>query len=184
MRNKQINLLPVSRQRLNVRSYYLRFGVVAIALATALLIVATVLLIPTYVFLTGSASTKTTQLAHIQSTLSSSKEVALSARLKALSNEAKTLAGLADKPSASKIFSSVLHISRPGIIILGFTYTPVTGRGKDILVLSGKATTRNALRNYQLSLQSAPFATSVDLPVSAYAKDTNIPFLITMKLTI
>jgi hypothetical protein len=57
------------------------------------------------------------------------------------------------------------------------------GKAPGTLSVSGIAVTRGALRAYQLALQSAPFAVAANLPVSAYAKDTDIAFTITVTLT-
>lgn len=182
MRNELINLLPADRRDLLEREYRYRFGVVVIWLGTLLVAVAAVLLLPTYVFLAGSASAKDAHLASIRSALSSSDQAALSARLSTLSNDAATLMALSRSPSVSKVVSAVLAVSRPGITVSGFTYTAAFGKVAGTLALSGTAATRDALRSYQLALQSAPFARSADLPVSAYAKDTNIDFIITITL--
>jgi hypothetical protein len=40
------------------------------------------------------------------------------------------------------------------------------------------------LRSYQLALQGASFARAVDLPVSAYAKDADIAFTVTITLAL
>jgi len=55
--------------------------------------------------------------------------------------------------------------------------------GKKILSVSGTAANREALRTYQLALQGAPFTLTAALPVSAYAKDSDIAFTITITLS-
>lgn len=182
MHNELINLLPADRRDLLEREYRYRFGVVVIWLGTLLVAVAAVLLLPTYVFLAGSASSKDAHLASIRASLSSSDQAALSARLSMLSDDAATLMALSRSSSVSKVVSAVLAVSRPGVTVSGFTYTAAAGKAAGTLALSGTAATRDALRSYQLALQSAPFARSADLPVSAYAKDTNIDFIITITL--
>lgn len=176
------NLLPLERRNQLAREYRYRFGVVAVSLVILLLLAAAALLSPTYLFLMGSATAKEARLTGIQASLSSSDQVALSARLATLSSDAAALTALADAPSASAIIRAVLAISRAGITISGFTYTPISGTTPATLALSGTSATRDALRSYQLALQNAPFARSVDLPVSAYAKDANISFTITILL--
>jgi len=153
-----------------------------VALFVALVLAAALLLLPTYVFLTGNAQAKEAHLITIKSTLSSADEVALSARLKALSNDAAALLLLSKRPSASAIIRSALAVSRPGIILTGYIYTPIAGKNSNTLALTGVASARDALRNYQLALQNSPFALSADLPVSAYAKDADIAFTITITL--
>lgn len=176
------NLLPPGRKKEFLRKYVLRVGVVSIVLVTALVFIAAVLLLPTYVFLTKSIGTKEAHLASIESALSSSDEVALSVRLAALATDARILIDLAGTPSPSRIIRTVLSIQHTNIFLSGFIYTPTANKVPGTLAISGMAKTRDALRTYQLALQKAPFALSADLPVSAYAKDSDITFTISITL--
>lgn len=183
MNDKLTNLLPLERQHELFREYFLRLSVVFIALVTALVLVAAMLLLPTYIFLTQSAATKEARLANIESVLASSDEKILSAHLNTLSSNATILLATEKISSVSAILRSALAVPRNGISLSGFVYAPATGNVPGSLSLSGTSQTREALRAYQLALESAPFAVSADLPVSAYAKDTNIVFTITVILT-
>ncbi len=182
MYNELTNLLPEERQRALSRAYFWRLGAVVAVLVTILVAVAGLLLLPIYVFLTQSAATKQAHLTSIESALSSANEANLSARLAALPSDAAVLSSLGSAPSASATLRAALAIARPGIILTGFAYTPAGGGTPGILVISGTAATRDALRTYQLALQNDPFATAANLPVSAYAKDTNIVFTISVTL--
>lgn len=182
MNNELTNLLPFRRQRALSRNYFLRLGVVGAVLLGILIFASAVLLLPMYVFLADAARAKETRLASIESALSSADEKALSARLVALTSDAATLTALANAPSVSNIIRAVIAVSRPGIALSGFAYTPAANKVPGTLALSGTAATRDALRKYQLALQGAPFALSATLPVSAYAKDTDIAFTITITL--
>ena len=182
MREGLTNLVPIERQRSFTREYLLRLGVVAAALVAALAVVATVLLIPTYVFLMSMKGVKTARLSTIVTTLTSSDEMKLSERLMTLSNDATTLRALSGAPAASVVIRSLLDLSRPGITLSGINYTRADKTKEGTLIVTGAAVTRDALRNYQRTLAEAPFAHGADLPVSAYAKDSNIPFTITITL--
>ncbi len=182
MRNEFTNLLPPERQRAVSREYYLRLGVVTAVLITGIVIAAAVLLLPTYVLLMGSSKAKEMRLADIKATTSSSEEAALSARLAAFSSSAAILTKLSDNPSASRIIHSILEVSRPGIKFSHFAYTTASSKSPHTLTLSGTSVTRDALRNYQLALQNSPLVLSANLPISAYAKDSNITFAISITL--
>lgn len=176
------NLLPYDRWRALSREYVVRLLVVLVMLTIVYVIIAGVLLLPTYVFLSQSAQSKEARIASLETSLTTADEVALSARLASLSANAARLVTLAQAPSLSTILRAVLEVSRPGIKLHGFTYTPAVGGTKGILTVSGTSLTRDALRNYQLALQSSPTVTGAELPVSAYAKDTDISFTITLTL--
>ncbi|MDE2173507.1 MAG: hypothetical protein KGJ31_02845 [Patescibacteria group bacterium] len=182
MHRELTNLLPLERRRALRRDYVLRLGVIAALFVSALFFIAAALLLPTYVFLTGSFKVKETHLANIESTLSSVSQKTISDRLAALSDHAATLIAITNTPFASVVIREVLAIPRPGITLSGFVYTPAARGRPGVVTVSGTAATRDTLRNYQLALEGASFALSADLPVSAYAKDTAISFTITVTL--
>ncbi|MFZ3043559.1 MAG: hypothetical protein WA058_00400 [Minisyncoccia bacterium] len=183
MNNRLTNLLPPERQRILFREYFLRLGVVIAVLVTILMCIAALLLLPTYVFLLRSESAKGSQLANVESILASADEKTLSAHLTALSKDAAVLVALGKLPSPSVLVRSALAVPRSGVTVSGLVYAPATSKTPSTLAISGVATTRDALRSYQLALQSAPFAANADLPVSAYAQDADISFTITVTLT-
>lgn len=183
MHSDLIDLLPPERRNALAREYLVRFSVVGLLFVTLLTLAAAVLLLPTYVLLSESARAKEAHLATIESTFSSAAGATLSARLAKLSDNAAVLSALARAPSASATLRAALTIARPGILLSNLAYTPADGAVAGKLVLSGTAATREALRGYQLALSSAPFSAAANLPVSAYAKDSNISFSITVTLT-
>ncbi len=182
MHNERTNLLPPERQRALSRDYLMRLGVITAILLTVLVFAAILLSIPTYMFLAKSMDTKEKHLAHIESAFSSAEEKALSARLAALSGDAALLIALGKTPSASATIRNALAVAHTGVTLSGFTYTPAAPKVPATLKISGNAATRDVLRGYQIALSSAPFAASADLPVSTYAKDTNISFTIIVTL--
>lgn len=182
MHNELTNLLPIERQRALGREYVIRVLVIAVVFANLLILATAVLLLPTYALLTDSARTKKEHLANIESTFASTNEAAISARLTALSDKAAILTTLAQSPSASRTVQSVLEVPRPGVTLSMFSYVPKSDDGTRALQISGVAKTRDALRSYQLALSGASFVQSANLPVSAYAKDSDIGFTIAITL--
>jgi len=183
MHNELTNLLPPERQGALRRDYATRLVVVGIVLVTILIVVAGILLFPTYVYLSSSQSAKQARLTSINTALSSANEIELSTRLIALKNDAAVLSALAKAPSAVANVRALLALPTPGILLTGISYSTTGGKTPGSqLTVSGTAQTRDALRGYQLALQGAPFARVVALPVSAYAKDSDIDFTITITL--
>lgn len=190
MYSNMTNLLPPERRRLLVRDYRVRLAVVALSFIIVLTCIAAILLLPTYIFLTKKVSTSETRLAGIESTLTSSDEKSLSVRLAALTNNVTALGALGNVPSASAFIRDALAVPHTDISISSIAYVPAmkiqykkpVGSKPGTLTIVGVAATRDALRNYQLALQNAPFAQSVNLPVSAYAQDIDITFTITITL--
>lgn len=182
MPDERTNLLPRERVHRLVLEYYLRFGVVVVSIAVCIGIVSSILLVPTYIFLAKSERAKETHLASIQTAIASYDDGTLSASLSALSNEAEAITELSKGPSVSTIMRLALTLPHPGITLSDLTYTPATSKSPCTLALSGTAQTRDALRRYQMALQGSSFVISANLPVSAYAKDTDITFTITVTL--
>lgn len=183
MHNELTNLLPLERQRALTREYFLRLSIVGVVLLTLLALIAAALLLPTYVYLSKSMGAEEARLAAIESALSATNGASLSERLSALTKNAALLTALSDAPSASGIVRTALAVPRPGIKLSGLIYTPSAAKAAGgTLAVSGIAATRDALRNYQLALQGSPFVLTAALPVSAYAKDSDITFAITITL--
>ncbi len=176
------NLLPEERRRALDRGYLLRLGTVAILAVVLLFACAAALLVPTEVFLADAINTKNARLTVLNNSLDSADAAALSARLATLGNNVSAVSTLATVPHASSVMSEILAIVHPSIVLTGFTYVPPVKKAPATIAVSGTAATRDALRSYQLALQSAPFASAVDLPVSAYAQDANISFTMTVTL--
>lgn len=182
MSNERTNFLPPARVRILRREYFFRLGVVGLVLVTVLSVVAGVLFFPTYVYVAASIQAKEAMLASSEASSSAMNEADLEVRLKALSKNIVMLTALGKKRTASAITSQVFAIPRAGIQISNSSYVRGTAEKPDTFTITGSAATRDALRTYQLALQGAPFVRAANVPVSAYAKDTNIPFVITVTL--
>ncbi|HUQ30436.1 MAG TPA: hypothetical protein VM103_02865 [Candidatus Paceibacterota bacterium] len=183
MYSELTNLLPEDRLRNLRRDYFLRLLMVACGLITALIIITGIFLMPAYVYLHAEVEARTIRLAALELSLKSGDESALQARLTTLSKDAARLASLGDVPAASSVIRATLQVPRPGIVLVGFTVTPAQAGKTGTLLVTGTADTRDHLRAYQLALLEASFVKAADLPISAYAKDTDIDFTITVTLT-
>jgi len=174
------NLLPASRARIFARDYFVRVGVVALVLATLLVLVASVLRISSYVLLTSNLQSKELSLARSESGTTTDTE-AFSARIASLTSSMSLLTALKNAPSASVAMRELLAIPQEGIAISSIAYTLTAGKPRSV-ILTGTAETRDALRAYHLALQKSSLIRSADLPVSFYAKDSDISF--TMNITL
>jgi len=177
------NLLPRDRVRTLRFEYFLRLATVALLGLTGLVVVCGVLLFPSYLFIGIEVSTRQAQIERLGSTSANADEIAAASRLAALGDSTAYLATLAKQPSASAALKNVLLVPHPGITLSGFTFAPPKDTGDGSMTVSGVSATRDALRSYSLALRSVPTVDAADLPVSAYAKDSNIPFTITLSGT-
>ncbi len=175
------NLLPPERLHALVSSYYARLAVVGLGLFVVVLLAAAALLSPSYVYLRETLAIKEALLGQSGGE-DAGEESLLAARTAALTQRARILTNVVQGRSASSLLREVLAAPRSGVTLVGLNYTSATDNKPGTLLLSGTALSRDQLRNYQLALMGMPFAASVDLPVNAYAKDTNIPFSMTVAL--
>ncbi len=181
MQSDLINLLPLERVRAFRRSYFMRLAVVAALLLAGVLAMHAALLLPSYFFLHQQIEERTGELNALNATLAGSQEQTVSARIATLGSKAAYLDHLTKTPAASTAIAAVLALPRPGIRLTGFTYTaPTATQSASQMGIIGVASTREALRQYDLALSSLPYVASADLPIAAYAKETDIEFTITL----
>lgn len=173
------NLLPEERIRSLRRVYFFRLGVVAVLLLSGVTIVHGVLLLPSYMYLRNEVEERAASLVALTTTLAGSEEKEISTRVAVLAEDSAHLARLASVPKASAAIRKITALPRPGIRLTGFSFVPKEGT-ESTMSVSGVATTREALRTFEQSLADQPFITSADLPISAYAKERDISFTITL----
>ncbi len=179
MAHNLINLLPPERVRALNREYYLRLMTVAFVLGVVVLGMSALFLVPSYRALSAIISDKRAELATLSVKTAFTPD--FTSLLATAQSRASALTVLATAPTASAAVKSILSVPRPGISLTALSFTPAaSGRG-GVVSLAGRASTREALRAYDLALSGEPFVTSVDLPISAYANESDISF--TMKVT-
>lgn len=178
----RFDLLPPERRRALKRSYIRRLFVAAAILAALLAVAADALLLPTYRYLANAERAKEVQLAALTAAVANAEQGASAKRFTELEADAETLDALGTPPSASAILRSALAVPRPGVTLTSFNYAPATGAKSGALTLVGTAASRDDLRAYQLALSGTAGFAGADLPVSSFAKDSDIPFTITVTL--
>ena len=98
-----------------------------------------------------------------------------------LSSLQKTL-NIVDDPTnqISMYIQSITEKQSRDISLLNINYEKESG--KPAIVLQGNANSRQSLASFINSLEQVPEFESVNLPFSSFARDTNIPFSITIYL--
>ena len=182
MSMQRINLLPESHRRTLVRTYYYHLGVVVFTVITSLVLVAAVLLVPTYLYLTQTRAIKEAELAELEALQPAPSEKGIAERLTILLGNVAAITALTNTSPLSTTLRAALAVSRDDITLFNINYTIATGGRPSTLLLSGTARTRDALHRYQTALEEAPFSRSATVPVSSYAKDIEVPFTVTITL--
>lgn len=178
------NLLPASKRRALRREYFVRLVTVAFGLATLLVAVLCVLLIPSYIYAQAETAREQAQLDQIASSATSAQERSVNDQINSVKADIAYLGRLATQPTASNAIRAILAVPHPGVTISGFTYTAPSATAQAQMGITGTASTRDTLRAYVSSLGQLPYVSNADLPISAYAKDSAIPFTVTLTGTL
>ena len=179
MTHNLTNLLPEGRTRSLRQIYFTRLAVVVVLVLVGVAIAHSVFLLPSYIYTRAEVTERTLILAQVSSLLAGSEEQEITTRVTTLADDATYLARLADTPKASAAISAITAIARPGVRLSGFSFAPLAEGGATMFV-SGVADTRESLRTYEQQLRAQPYITSTSLPISAYAKERDIDFTITL----
>lgn len=174
------NLLPASKRRAFRREYFVRLVTTAFGLATLLVAILAALLVPAYLYAHAQAAREQAQLDQIASSASSAQERSVNDQINSVKADIAYLARLGNQPAASDAIRAILAVPHPGVTISGFTYTAPTAQAQAQMEVTGTASTRDTLRTYVASLGQLPYVSKADLPISAYAKDSAIPFTVTL----
>lgn len=177
------DLLPPERRRAFLRNYFFRLGTIAAVIISVLLLIHGVLLTPAYFHLSEAKANEVARLSAVKERLESSGDQEIVARLTSLNAQTEHLAKLSDVPSASATIRSILALPRAGIALTGFAFTPAQGKNPGQMRVTGTAASRESLRAYQSTLATLPSVTAADLPIGAYAKESDIPFTVTLSGT-
>lgn len=177
------NLLPIERQTALSREYLLRLGTFAFAFLAVLIIAHGALLFPAYAYVLQEQQIEKGRVAELSEQREESGFTDLSARVASFTERAKSLEGLTTLPSASDSIRAVLELPRTGIRISSFVWAAPEGGDGGHMRVSGVAMTREALRAFDSALGTLPFVHSTDLPLSAYARESDIPFDIALTLS-
>ena len=179
MNEELTNLLPPDRKK-QLRSEYLGRLCTLAVVTLSFLLVATVLLRgPLLVYVFQKKLTSERELTALTIQLNDSGNTEASGRLKILNDNLSYLSRQSTTTTGTEVLTSVTSAPHQGIYITGISYSAgAKGMGAKV-VLTGKASTRQSLQAYTDTLVEL-LHISVDLPISAYAKETDIPFTMTL----
>ena len=175
-----INLLPKSAVNAFKRDYQFRFATLCVLTLVFILIINMLLLVPAYIYAHSHAASLQAKLDSLDQLMQTNDQSQVATRIANLTKEQTYLQGLQKAPKDSALLDAVLASPRPGISLTTFAITPPAAGGAGTIVLTGTADTREDLRAYTVSLGTLKFVSNVNLPISAYASESNIPFTITL----
>lgn len=141
----------------------------------------TTLMVPTYLHFAQNAADSTIALSELTGRLADSKEQEIGSRAASLSERISYLASATRGATASGALRAFVAMPHKGVRITSFAF--IEG-AQARLTITGVAASRETLRAYAGALTILPYVSGVDLPISAYAKESDIPFTITVTGTL
>lgn len=174
------NVLPDSLKKLIRQEYYFRLAIIVALAFIALQVIGLFLLLPSWVLSTYKEQEALSDVAAVHE---SPMENHLQSVSDTITQTNRTLAVMNTLlyPEAAPLFQDILSRQPAGVHLTGFSYT-LADDGTASIVASGNALTRNILVSFEKSLEKSSLFASVNLPVSNLAKDTDIPFSITLSV--
>ncbi|MEI8338095.1 MAG: hypothetical protein WCF92_03040 [bacterium] len=170
------SLLPEQYRKKLQLEYRIRLAIVSLLGFIALSIVTGVLIFPTYIRVSVENQILADQKLNLE------KQIALQVG-KDSSGDIKNIkqniniASL-DKRSVILAINTVTKVQSIDIKLINFLYT--YNSKLSTLVIDGFATDRQSLQLFKKNLSAEPLFSGVELPLSDYAKDSNIPFSINL----
>jgi hypothetical protein len=173
-----INLLPPSAITALRREYLARVVTVWLVLFAGVGICGVVALLPSYVFLDA-------QIGSFQAIATEAKEqdadfTRVAADLVMASNLAAAVMQENDVPMFAPILSRIEDLAGREITITTLAFNRTEAVAIAPITVTGVAQTRQALAKFRDVLLAEPDFVTVDLPISNLAKDTEVPFTITV----
>lgn len=170
--------MPEDRRKAFMGNYFYRLGAVTLFVLTFLVIAHGVMLTPSYLFISEQIRVHEEELAELESGIAEKAGDNTGVELASLEASVRALAKLKSAAAGSDIIAALLLIPQEGITLSNFVLEAPKGEGNGRIALTGMADNRDALRSYVQELSSLSFVSSADLPISAYARETDIPFSI------
>lgn len=175
-----MNLLPEMRKDSLGRMYLMRLVVVAVLILFGVLLIQLVGMVPAYVHVQQQRSVYEAELAGLGEKLAGLEEKGIQERVSTLEARALGLQESAQGSTASSIFRALAAVPHAGIKIERLSFTRGKGEVAPNMTIAGVAASRSTLSAYASALTLLPYVSNVDLPISAFAKETEIPFSMTL----
>ncbi|HYE22887.1 MAG TPA: hypothetical protein VEA92_00330 [Candidatus Paceibacterota bacterium] len=179
MSRELTNLLPPEKRRAFTREYFMRLATVTLSLFGVAILMGAAMLVPPYLAFSQELRVKEADLARLNALLDNAQEKEVGERLTRLSDDVEHLSRLKTQSSGTSAVRAVLAVPHEDIRITHIAFTP-SPDGTHTMNISGTAGTRSALQNYDQALAALPFIEATNLPISTYAKEIDLEFIITL----
>ncbi len=177
-----INILPTEEKQSIKKEYHLRLATINLFFIAVMSMVASGLLIPSYLYSVAKVDSLNNTLAGLSQVNPEINEEDLSKIISDINNTLLLLYKNNNKFDVSNYaLGTVLSLRVNGITFSQILYTERTDVNR-VVELFGVAQNREALRLFKDKLESEPNIAGVDLPISNFTKRTDIDFKVTIKM--
>lgn len=174
------NLVPQLAKKKIAQEYWVRVVTAWFLLATITLLICSVFLFPVYIF------TSTQVAVHAESAAAAAESVAdyeaVATALERANKEAQLVIEDSRKTRAYDYIALFAALEGQGVTLTSLTFSK-QGDVAEPIELEGVADDRESLAAFRDRLLAAEAIESVDLPISNLAKESNITFDMTIKIT-
>jgi hypothetical protein len=174
-----INLLPYKEKKIVEHVRIMRVVTVTLSMVTILVIIAGVLLLPTYITITSRYALAQKNISKLEKEGVITNNINIEDIDKRTNELVKKLTAPDDTPPAEYV-ALVRGASNNQIRLTGFSLATNNKTGAISFAVSGIALNREALQQYVSSLQKLEQVATVDSPISNYVKSKDADFAITL----
>jgi len=181
-----LRLLPTKEQERLRREYLLRFSVVACVVLSAVLLLWMFSMTPTAMLLHGEKRAVIESLRVAEDETLNKENKMLKEQLQSLSHRITLLDQ--ERIQFSPYIRAVTTVQTRSINIQSISFEVLHGDASKPsqvkIVLQGLAQSRGALAGFKDQLDATGEFVSVELPLASFARDTDVPFTITLHATV
>lgn len=179
------NFLPPERRHSFTHNYFIRLATLAVVLATIMVGIHAALFAPTFLYVSNIHARAVAELAALSQKGMGGEADDSTVRVQSLEKDATRLVAYGTAPSASGILQKLFAVPHAHVSLQSISVDIAReGTTQTRMRISGVASSREGLRAYHSALSVLPFVVSADLPLSVYAKETDIAFTIDIASTL
>ncbi len=172
-----INLLPPEGHKAVKREYVLRVGAAIFLLFAGVAIFLTVSLIPTYVLI--GAQINSSEALTTEASDDAERYEDAEAEVKEIE---MIMAQLQKRPQTQDISTIVAEIRKRASSAISFKTFRIDTAKKALIQIQGVAETRESLAQFRTALEASDLFAKAEVPISDLARETELPFAITITL--
>ncbi|OHA32617.1 MAG: hypothetical protein A3A22_00390 [Candidatus Taylorbacteria bacterium RIFCSPLOWO2_01_FULL_45_34b] len=170
------SLLPSEEKKKIRREYFLRLGIVFLCFSFFSILLASFLIIPLYMLTHGMRKALTQEAAILENSPNLKEAEVIKKTLRESKDKIAVLSSESEQREVGGLVAASLQ-KRKGlaITITTFNYSR-EGNALGIITLEGQSSNRDDLLAFKKRFEQDPLWTSVELPVSNFARDKEISF--------